>query len=297
MVESNYPDVVKIVTKILAQFDSQVAKYPDQPLNVNVKQYPIVQNNTISNRQLDGTGFAISLNDVYLGPVQDKMDLSKNNIRIEPGMMAQESEKYVVFDLQHRDTSIPTNGLNLLRDFFFSIYGRVSDLVVTNIYHPESIVANILTGEALVPIWNRAKSDMISQAMTNYPVAGKFNTAAFVAYMNRFSNDMEINDFFIKSEKFRVNLNSLKSNFENGGVWGENLHTFGTWSSFPEPGDFMYGVSLAGMIIGILDNTLTGANRVKFKAGRWEEKIRFLCLAASMNNYTFSYIFDYVKPA
>lgn len=297
MVESNYPEVVDIVTKVLAQLDAQVAKFPNQPLFFNAKKYPIVQNTVISNKELDGEATAISLNDVYLSCRQTKMDLSQIPKQVEPALMAEESRKLVEFDLGHRNMSIPESGLILLKEFFFNIYGRRSDLVVTNIYHPESIVMHILTGTALVPIWNRIKTDMLSQRLTTYPEAAKFNVAAFKTYMNRFDATMGIADFFVHSQKFTINLNSFKVDMANGGIWDRNSRTFGTWSPFPKDGDYLYGINLAGLLLGMLDNQLTGADRVSFKAGNWENKLTYLCIAASMNAYTFSYILDYIQPA
>lgn len=297
MVESNYPEVVTAVTAVLNQFSAQAAKYPNQPLFVNLKQYPIVQNQTIGNKELDGIATAMSLNDVYLSAKQTKMDLSIIPKQIEPGVMSDESVKLVKFDLARRNTSIPSNGLDLLKEFFFGIYGRRSEVVVTNIYHPESIVMNILTGAPLVPIWNRAKSDMISQRLTTYPIAAQLNVAAFRTYMNRFDSTMALNDFYIKSQKYRINLNSMRVDFEEGGIWDRNSRTFGTWSPFPKDGDYLYGINLAGMILGMLDNQLTGTDRTKFKSGNWENKITYLCISATMNAYTYSYILDYIKPA
>lgn len=298
MVESNYPDVVRVVSAMLAQFDAQAAKYPDKPLAINVKEYPAVQNSTIGNKLLDQVGCALSLHDVYLSANQSQMVLNNNPLQIEPGAMAKESVDKILLDLGHRNISVPSNGLDLLYNLFFGVYGRRSDLIVTNIYHPESIVAYILNGTPLVPIWQRAKSDMISQSVNNYPVAAKFNVAAFRAYMNRFDNTVDIKDFYINNQKFTINLNADRVDFESGGIWDRNSRTFGTWSPFPKDGDYLYGINLAGFILGLLDNQLTvSADRIKFKQQNWERKIKYLCLSAAMNAYTYSYIFDYIRPA
>ncbi|QFP93115.1 hypothetical protein [Serratia phage PCH45] len=297
MVESNYPDVVRVVTAMFAQFDAQTAKFPGKPLFLNVKEYPAVQNAAISNKSLDQTGYAMSLHDVYLGANHSKMDLNVNPLHIEPGAMAKESVSKVMIELGRRKMSIPHNGTDLLYKLFFSIYGRRSDLVVTNIYHPETIVAYILTGLAPTTIWNRAKSDMISQSLNNYPVAAKFNVAAFRTYMAKFDATMDINDIYINNQKFKINLNSDNINLEDGGIWDRNSRTFGTWSPFPRDGDYLYGVNLAGFILGLLDNQLAGTDRTKFKQQNWEKRITYLCLSAAMNAYTYSYIMDYVKPA
>ena len=115
--------------------------------------------------------------------------------------------------------------------------------------------------------------------------------------MAKFDATMDINDIYINSQKFKINLNSDNINLEDGGIWDRNSRTFGTWSPFPRDGDYLYGINLAGFILGLLDNQLTGADRTKFKQQNWEKRITYLCLSAAMNAYTYSYIMDYVKPA
>lgn len=290
MVESNYPDVVKVVTEVLNQFDAQSAKYPDQPLFINIKEYPIVQNLEISNRDLSGVGIAMSLNDVYLGTDQTRIDLSDQPKQNEPGLMAEESTKLVMFDLAKRNISVPANGLTLLKQFFYGIYARKHEVIVSNIYHPESIVMNILSQVALAPIWNRSGAGPVSPRLTNYLVVPKFNISSFVGYMTQFNDTMEINDFYINSQKYRINLNSMKVGFENGGIWDRNSRTFGTWSSFPKDGDYFYGINLAGAILGLINEQIPPNMVSDFMKYNWENKITYLCVAAAMNPYVFSYI-------
>lgn len=297
MVESNYPDVVKIVTGVFDQMDAQTAKYPGLALPVNVKQYPSVLSSQIGNQSLDEVMCAMALHDVYLGSRQSKMSLDDHPLSIEPGAMAKESSTKTLIELGRRECSIPKNGLNLLQEFYFSIYGRRSDLIVTNVYHPESIVMYILNNTPLVSIYNRAKSDMITQALTNYPVVAKFNTAAFKQYMAKFTASHQINDIFIRNQPYKINLNDRKIDLSSGGIWDRNSRTFGTWSPFPKEGDYLYGINIAGFILGKLDNELTGNDRVLFKQQHWEDRIYALCINASMNAYAYSYIFDVIQPA
>ena len=293
MFESNYPAVTKALELISKTMDAQVAKYPNQPLFINVKTYPSVLNHVFGNQTLDQTVTAISLTDVFVGYAQNNLNLHDRNPAIEPAAMTRESVDRLMLDIGGRNTSIPKGGTSLLSDFFFGIYGRRSDAIVTRILHPESIVSYILTGEPLKGIWERAKSDMITQSISNYPVVSKFNVEAFKRYMATLPADADVNEIMIGGNRFRINLNNLKVDASGGGIFDRNSNTFGTWSTFPTDGDYLYGINIAGTVLGILDNQLTGADRVTFKSRNWEKRIRFLCVAATMNSYVFSYLFDY----
>lgn len=293
-ISSNYPKVVDTLTLLVNTMDQQSAKFPNRPLFFNVKEFPGVLNNTIGQGRLDQTAFAIMLNDVYFSYVEEPTRWGTHPIIVEPNPMSDESIKLVEYELNRRNVSIPTSGTMELKRFFFMLYGRDSSAIVTKIYHPESIVAHILWDEPLVPIWERAKPDMITQSLNNYPVATKVNVNAFRAKMAQYSSNMDVNDVLIGTEKYRVNLNNIRVDDLNGGLWDRNSRTFGTWSSFPKDGDYLYGINIAGAILGVLDNTLAGVERQHFKNNQWENRIRYLCLSASMNNFTFSYIFDHI---
>lgn len=294
MVESNYPAVVAALTAIYKKMDEQTARYDGKPLFVNAKTYPSVLNKTFGNQTLDQTVTAISLNDVFIGYDQGKFLYQDMPPNVEPGVMTRESVDKLTLNLGGRFTSIPSNGLAMLHDFFFGLYGRRSDVIFTRILHPESIVAYILTGEPIKGIWERSKDDMITESLTNFPVASRFNVEAFRRYMAAFPENADVSLIKINGENYRINLNNIRVDAFSGGIFDRNSRTFGTWSTFPSDGDYLYGINVAGTIIGILDNTLTGSERDKFRTGQWEKRIRYLCISAAMSNYTFSYLLDHV---
>lgn len=292
--ESNYPLVSKNLTVIFAAMKQQSEKYPDRPLMFKVIETPSVQSNRIGNKELELLTYAIMMNDIYLGYVQGPMDYNKIPINVEPNVMALESEKATLIELQKYSTSIPNDGLILLRKFYANMYGRQSDVISTRLFHPESIVMAIINEKPLESIWERSKNSIISMGMTNYPVAATLDATKLQQYMDRVPKGSLSNVINIKGDLWTISYNNARVNFEAGGIWDRNSNTFGTWSGFPLDGDFLYGINLAGMILGLCNEKLTGGWRQIFTNNHWEERLRYLCINASMNNYQYSYILDYL---
>ncbi|EEX4841230.1 hypothetical protein D0726_003352 [Escherichia coli] len=297
MAESNYPLVATNLTTVFDALRQQAEKYPDQPLFIRFIETPSVHQQTINNKQLDTQAYALMLNDIYLGYIQDPMDFSKIPIHVEPGAMAIESERKFLIEIQKYDTTIPKDGLELCQKFFFMAYGRQSPIIQQRIFHPESIVMHIFNNTPLVDIWHRDKGDMISKSMLNYPVVANFDTAKFVQHMAKYKEDDGDNIVYLGNDRWQVSYNDTKVSMADGGIWDRNSRTFGTWSPFPKDGDYLYAINLAGIIVGFLDRDLQGADRVKFVSENWEARIKYICLSAAMSNYQYSYAFDYAQKS
>lgn len=295
MVESNYPLVSQNLTTVFDALKAQKDKYPNQPLFIKFIETPAVHQMTVGNKALDDQAYALMLNDIFLGYIQEPMDMSKIPIHVEPAAMAIESERKFLIEIQKYDTSIPPDGLRLCSKFFAQAYGRQSPIISQRIFHPESIVMNILCGTPLVDIWHRDRGDMISKSLNNYPLIANFKTDKFIAHMALYKPADDVNIVYVGKDRWTISYNDTKVSMADGGLWDRNSRTFGTWSSFPKDGDYFYGMNLAGIIIGILDHWLEGSDRKKFVADQWEKRIQYICISAAMSNYQYSYILDYVQ--